>query len=44
MYENIRKTVNAQGNDYTTACLLHYNYFKNLLKHNSNKYKQTTSI
>ena len=28
-YENIRKIVTGQGDDYTTGCLLDYNYFKN---------------
>ena len=27
-YENIRKTVTGQGDDYTTGCLLNYPYFK----------------
>ena len=27
-YENIRKIRTGQGDDYTTGCLLHYNYFK----------------
>ena len=27
-YENIRKTSSGQGDDYTTGCLLDYNYFK----------------
>ena len=26
-YENIRKIRTDQGNDYTTGCLLDYNYF-----------------
>ena len=26
--ENIRKTTTGQGDDYTTACLLDYPYFK----------------
>ena len=30
-YENIRKIATGQGDDYTTGCLLDYNYFK---KHN----------
>ena len=25
-YDNIRKTVTGQGDDYTTGCLLDYNY------------------
>ena len=28
-YENIRKIATGQGDDYTTGCLLDYNYFKN---------------
>ena len=27
-YDNIGKTVTGQGDDYTTSCLLDYNYFK----------------
>ena len=27
-YENIWKITNGQGDDYTTGCLLDYNYFK----------------
>ena len=27
-YENIRKIATGQGDDYTTDCLLDYNYFK----------------
>ena len=27
-YENIQKISAGQGNDYTTCCLLDYNYFK----------------
>ena len=26
-YENIRKIASGQGDDYTTGCLLYYNYF-----------------
>ena len=26
-YENIRKITTGQGGDYTTGCLLDYNYF-----------------
>ena len=32
MYENIRKIVTGQGDDYTTGCLLDYTYFKNYYK------------
>ena len=31
-YENIRKIVTGQGNDYTTSCLLDYIYLKNNYK------------
>ena len=31
-YENIRKTANGQGDDYTTGCLLDCIYFKNYYK------------
>ena len=31
-YENIRKIVIVQGDDYTTGCLLDYTYFKNYYK------------
>ena len=31
-YENIRKTATGQGDDYTTACLLDYPYFKDHYK------------
>ena len=27
-YDNIRKIVTGQGDDYATGCLLYYNYFK----------------
>ena len=27
-YDNIRKILTRQGDDYTTGCLLDYNYFK----------------
>ena len=29
IYENIRKIATGRGDDYTTGCLLDYNYFKN---------------
>ena len=32
MYGNIRKIATAQGDDYTTGCLLHYIYLKNYYK------------
>ena len=28
-YDNIWKTATGEGDDYTTGCLLYYNYFKN---------------
>ena len=28
IYDNILKALIGQGEDYTTACLLEYNYFK----------------
>ena len=31
-YDNIRKIATGQGDDYTTGCLLDYNYFKNFYK------------
>ena len=31
-YDNIRKIATGKGDDYTTGCLLHYNYFKNYYK------------
>ena len=31
-YENIRKIATAQGDDYTTGCLLDYPYFKDSYK------------
>ena len=31
-YENIRKIATGQGDDYTSGCLLDYNYFKNYYK------------
>ena len=30
--DNIRKITTGQGNDYTTGCLLDYNYFNNYYK------------
>ena len=32
IYENIRKIATGQGDDYTTACLLDYPYFKDTYK------------
>ena len=31
-YENIRKIATGQGDDYTTGCLLDYNYFNEYYK------------
>ena len=31
-YENIRRIVRGQGDDYTTACLLDYSHFKDYYK------------
>ena len=31
-YDNIRKIEIAQGDDYTTGCVLDYNYFNNYYK------------
>ena len=31
-YENIWKIATGQGDDYTSCCLLDYNYFKNYYK------------
>ena len=31
-YDNIQKLVTGQVDDYTTGCLLDYNYFKNHYK------------
>ena len=31
-YENIRKIATGQGDDYTTSCLLDYQYFKDIYK------------
>ena len=30
-YDNIRKTVIRQGDDYTTGCLMDYHHFKNTI-------------
>ena len=29
-YDNIQKLTTGQGDDYTTGCLLHCTYFKNI--------------
>ena len=34
-YENVRKIATAQGDDYTTGCLLDYPYFKDNYKMNA---------
>ena len=31
-YDNIRKIATGQGDNYTTGCLLDYNYFKKYYK------------
>ena len=31
-YDNIRKVATGQGDDFTTGCLLDYNYFNNYYK------------
>ena len=31
-YDNIQRIETAQGDDYTTGCLVDYNYFKNFYK------------
>ena len=31
-YDKIRKIAAGQEDDYTTGCLLHYNYFNNFYK------------
>ena len=31
-YDNIQKTTTGQGDDYTTGCLLDYNYLKKYFK------------
>ena len=31
-YNNIQKIATGQGDDYTTGCLLDYNYFNNYYK------------
>ena len=31
-YDNIQETVTGQGDDYTTSCLLDYNYFNKYCK------------
>ena len=42
-YENIRKIATGEGDDYTTGCLLDYNYFKKYYKMICSRFKQTTS-
>ena len=31
-YDNVQKVAIGQGDDYTTVCLLDYNYFKKYCK------------
>ena len=38
-YDNIRKLATGQGDDYTTGCLLDYDYFKKILQDDSNRFK-----
>ena len=38
-YDNIRKVATAQGDDYTTGCLLDCNNVKNYYKIKSNRFK-----
>ena len=43
-YDKTRKTVTGQGEDYTTGCVLDYQYFKdhyNLIAVDLNKQKQS---
>ena len=42
-YESIQKIATGQGGDYTTGCLLDYNFFEKLLQDDSTRFKQTTS-
>ena len=42
-YESIQKIATGQGDDYTTGCLLDYNFFEKLLQDDSTRFKQTTS-
>ena len=37
-YDNIRKMATGQGDDYTTECLLDYNYFPNITSINCNRF------
>ena len=38
-YDNIRKIATGQGDDYTTSCLLDYNYFNKYYKNDSNRFE-----
>ena len=40
-YDNIRKIVTGQGDDYTTVYLLYYPYLINCFKLIANRFKQT---
>ena len=37
IYENIRKLISGQGDDYTTGCLIYYPYFKKNFNADSNR-------
>ena len=43
-YENIRKIATGQGDDYTTGCLLDYQYIKGYYKMIAIEIKQTANI
>ena len=43
-YVNIRKIVTGYGDDYTTGCLLDYQYFIKTYKNDCGRFKQTKSI
>ena len=38
-YDRIQKNATGQGDDYTTGCLLDYDYFKNSYKMINNRFK-----
>ena len=39
IYNSIRKIAIGQGDDYTTGCLLDFDYFNKYCKNDSNKFK-----
>ena len=46
LYDNIRSFTTGQGDDYTTGCLLNYNYFKKhykIIEINLSKQQKLTS-